>query len=385
MPKRILIFSTEYFPRVGGAEIAVKEITDRLPDCEFDLITAKGQGGLADFERIGRINVHRTGLGSRFDKFLLPISGFLKARHLSKENNYAFAWSIMASYAGLAACAYKSAFKKKLVLTVQEGDDEEHLKRFVFGNEILYKALIRPVHRLAFRAADFITAISADLANRAKKSAARVEPVIVPNGVETELFSRPSSVFPDVRKLLGIKPDEKIVITVSRLAKKNGVEDLIRAFKIIASAKVSVKLVICGIGEEEKKLRKTAENLGLGERVVFAGLVKHGDLPGYLWASDCFARPSLSEGLGNVFLEAMAAGVPIVGTPVGGIPDFLTDGETGLFCEPGNPEDIAEKIINILSDRPLSEKLSSNGLKLVKEKFEWDQIAARMGEIFESV
>jgi len=84
--------------------------------------------------------------------------------------------------------------------------------------------------------------------------------------------------------------------------------------------------------------------------------------------ADVFVRPSLSEGLGNVFLEAMAAGLPIIGTPVGGILDFLKDGETGLFCRIKNPKSIAEKIKEILSDDRLREKLIQNGQKLAEEK-----------------
>ena len=78
----------------------------------------------------------------------------------------------------------------------------------------------------------------------------------------------------------------------------------------------------------------------------------------------------------------MAAGVPIIGTPVGGIPDFLKDGETGLFCRVGDPEDIAEKIKMILSDESLKSRLTLNGRKLVEEKYTWDKIAEQMKEVY---
>ena len=101
--------------------------------------------------------------------------------------------------------------------------------------------------------------------------------------------------------------------------------------------------------------------------------------------ADVFVRPSLSEGLGNVFLEAMAAGLPIIGTPVGGILDFLKDGETGLFCRIKNPKSIAEKIKEILSDDRLREKLIQNGQKLAEEKYSWDIIARQMEKIFKKI
>lgn len=382
--RRVLIFSTQYFPHVGGAEIAVKEITDRLLDYDFDMITAKGTGNLADFERIGNVSVCRVGMGSRYDKYLLPVLGFFAARRLSARNSYSFIWSIMASYAGLAASLFRVVSGIKMVLTVQEGDDEEHLKRFVFNNDLLYKIIVRPIHRFVFKTADKITAISQDLARRASRSGARAIPQVIPNGVDIGKFRKREAADHETKKRLGIKEGDKVVISVSRLAKKNGMPDLVKAFKKVCEKMPQVKLVICGAGEEESELRKTAVNLGLGQRVIFAGLVKHSELPPYLWLSDCFVRPSLSEGLGNVFLEAMAAEVPVIGTPVGGIPDFLVDKETGLFCEPGNPADIAEKIMLILADRDLAGRLKNNGLNLVRERFEWDLIAEKMRMVFES-
>ena len=118
---------------------------------------------------------------------------------------------------------------------------------------------------------------------------------------------------------------------------------------------------------------------------MFLGQIEHNDLPQYLAMADVFCRPSLSEGLGNVFLEAMAAGVPIIGTPVGGIPDFLKDRETGLFCQVNNPQDLADKIKEILDNEELRRSLIKNGLSLVQEKYNWDNIVLKMEKIFLSL
>ena len=99
--------------------------------------------------------------------------------------------------------------------------------------------------------------------------------------------------------------------------------------------------------------------------------------------ADLFVRASRSEGLGSAFIEAMAAGLPIIGTPVGGIPDFLKNEETGLFCEVGDPKDLAEKIILLFNNRQLREKLIKNGLELVRAKYDWDKIAEKFREIYE--
>ncbi len=100
-----------------------------------------------------------------------------------------------------------------------------------------------------------------------------------------------------------------------------------------------------------------------------------------LWGSDVFCRPSLSEGLGNAFLEAMAAGLPVVATRVGGIPDFLTDGETGLFVQTGNPQDVAAKIQTILTDEKLTKRLVVRAMTRVKEHYSWERVAAQMREV----
>ncbi len=181
---------------------------------------------------------------------------------------------------------------------------------------------------------------------------------------------------------MSIAENTKLIITISRLVKKNGVGDLIKAMSFLPE---DYYLLVVGEGELEQELKELSSGLNLKERVHFLGGVEYDDLPKYLWSSDVFCRPSLSEGLGNVFLEAMAAGVPVVGTKVGGIPDFLQDGQTGLFCEVGNPKDIAEKIMNIVDDEDLKNTLTKNGSELVSETYSWDLVARKMKHMFEKI
>jgi glycosyltransferase involved in cell wall biosynthesis len=139
-----------------------------------------------------------------------------------------------------------------------------------------------------------------------------------------------------------------------------------------------VKFLIIGTGELGARLKLKVESEKLQERVKFLGFVDHKDLPPYLWASDIFIRPSLSEGMGNSFIEAMAAGLPIIATPVGGIVDFLKDGETGLVCEVSNPKSIAQKVEKLIKDRESRDYIVKNSLKLVNEKYDWGLVAERM-------
>ncbi|MBT4730800.1 glycosyltransferase family 4 protein, partial [Candidatus Woesearchaeota archaeon] len=116
------------------------------------------------------------------------------------------------------------------------------------------------------------------------------------------------------------------------------------------------------------------------KRVLFVGHIEHGELPKYLHISDVFVRPSLSEGLGISFIEAMAAGVPVVATEVGGITDFLKNGETGLFCGVHDPRGISEKTELLMGDNTLRENIIKNAQAMVKDTYDWNLITKDMKE-----
>lgn len=362
MKKRILIFSTAYFPLVGGAEIAVKEITDRLPDYEFVMVTARIDTKLPLREQCGNVECCRIGSGNFLDKYLLALNG---PRFAETLGHFDAVWAIMASYAGFAALRYKKHHPAApYLLTLQEGDSRWDIYKHVWW--------CWPYFKQIFTRADRIQAISAYLAAWAKKLGARCPVDVVSNGVDTADFSNRTSDF----------GPSKMVVSVSRLVKKNGLDALIRAFRYLPD---DTSLLLVGGGEEDANLRAISAREGLSDRVRFAGAVSNDKVVSYLAQASVFCRPSRSEGLGTAFLEAMAAGVPVVATPVGGIPDFLRGGETGLFCRTDDPEDIAEKISRIMTDSELAERLRANGLALVKEKYQWDAIARRMGVLFEKL
>ena len=123
----------------------------------------------------------------------------------------------------------------------------------------------------------------------------------------------------------------------------------------------------------------------MGDSIVFFGNIPHEEIPDYLAQADLFVRPSRSEGMGNAFVEAMAAGLPVIGTPVGGIPDIIKEGETGLFARPDDPEDLAGKIIRVLSDGALRNRLIKTGRKFVGDRFGWDAIGETYQRIFDGL
>lgn len=373
--RKVLIFSTAYHPFIGGAEVAIKEVTSRLSgDFEFDLITAKLKSELNSFEKVGNVNVYRIGTGSKFfDKILLPFRGAVMAIKLNRKNKYICYWAMMVSFS--SGAAYVSNVlssliglkKVPIVLSLQEGDSEAHLKYKWFG-------LIDLSWRVALRKTTILTGLSNFLLERAKRYGYNGTEVLLPNGVDIDLFLRVIS--KDEKTALEAKlekkTDEKYLITVSRLTKKNAVDDIISALKYLPE---NVSLIIVGAGVEGNKLQELVTKEDLITRVKFIGSVEYKNLPLYLSVSDVFVRPSRSEGFGNSFIEAMAAGIPVVATPVGGIPDFLSDKKTGVFCSPDNPKSIAEAVMYYFNSPTEKNVIVNNAKELVVREYGWGKIA----------
>ena len=359
---RIAIFSTAYLPLMGGAEVAIREITDRVTDFEFELICARLRSGLATTETIGRVRVHRVGFGTTFDKYLLPFLGPMKALSIKPD----LIWSMQASFGGFAALFYSWLRPKtRFLLTLQEGDPFERYAKRAGPFNFLHKKI--------FRRADSVQAISTFLGDWALNMGFEGKPITIPNGVDVSRFATQ-----------GLRAsDGKVrVISVSRLSHKNGLDLLIRALSLLPE---NVVLTLVGDGEDKDKLVAIANELSISTRVSFVGQKNHVEVVELFKQSDIFCRPSRTEGLGNSFLEAMAAGLPTVGTPVGGIPDFL-NAQTGWLCEPENPESIAQTIGRVIAT-PKEEviAITQRAANLVREKYNWNSIGHEMGELFKAV
>lgn len=375
---KVLIFSLSYYPRfVAGAEVAIKEITDRisLTEIEFDMIT-RNAGGEASFEKIGNVNVYRIlGIFGRIgfiQKFLFPFFAFTKGLSLHAKRNYDAIWSMMASYAGFAGSMFKRARPNvEFILTLQEGER--------FG---IREGLLKPIFKWIFLKADKIQVISTFLADWAWSMGARCQITVIPNAVDFDFFSKRKQYheLEILKQRLGKKMDDIFLITTGRLAPKNATVNVIDSLKYLPE---NVKFLIIGSGREEKMLKERTAKLGLSRRVNFLGFIGHKDLPQYLHISDIFIRPSLSEGFGNSYIEAMAADVPVIATRVGGILDFVRDGETGLFCEVKNPKSIAQKVEKLIKDKESRDYIVKNAKAMVQEKYDWNIIANNMkNEVF---
>ena len=237
--KRVLIFSLAYVPFVGGAELAVKEITERIKDIDFDIITLRFNRKWAKKEKIGNVNVYRIGGG----KLFFPFFAFYKARQLHKKNGYDSVWSIMANRAGFAALFFKLWNPKvKYLLTLQEGDVLDYPEKRMGLAKIFIGGLFKKV----FTKSDYVQAISNYLAGWARNMGAKAPVEVVPNGVDLKNLKS------QISKIKN--KEEKIIITTSRLVRKNGMDVLIMAAAELKSIipNSSFIIQILGSGQEEK-------------------------------------------------------------------------------------------------------------------------------------
>lgn len=375
--KRVLICSTNYLPHIGGAEIAIHEITQRInrQEFSFDVLTARLDRKLPRQETMGAVRVYRVGFGFWGDKFLLPLFGMVRYISL-RTKPYHIIWSMMASQGSVLATGISVLAGIPLLLTLQEGDEEKHLMRYVGGSHLLYALFIRPWYRLVFWRAHRMTAISNHLAERARlHSSAPID--IVPNGVDIETFAHFDEERADSIKKTYALNGKHVIVTVSRLVHKNNVSILIKSLTHLPK---NVILLIVGSGDEEETLRLLVEERAVQDRVVFVGRVEPGLIPGYMQVADVFARVPLSEGLGNVFLEAFAAGIPVVASPVGGIVDIVAHQQSGLLVSPHDEQAVARAIDMFLEDKQLREQCVQAGREVVA-RYTWTHIAHHMSRV----
>lgn len=397
--KRILFFSLTYHPFIGGAEVAIKETTDRISpkDYVFDMITLRFDSALPKFERIGNIDVFRIGFTRphatmadlkkfplALNKYLYPFWALAAAVVLHRRKPYDAIATVMTGYASFAALFFKFFFPRiPYTLRADDGDPIEYLKKRA---GVLY-----PLFKRVFTKADFAITTSSYL-ERFVRSMGYLGPLaIVPNGVNAAHFSKqyPLEELDMLKRTLDKKEGDVYLITTSRLVTKNACDDVIRALALLSER---VKFLILGIGPDEKMLRALAREKKVDTRVLFLGQVGHAEMPKYLKFSDIFIRPSRSEGFGISFIEAMAAGLPVIATQEGGIADFLFDSKrnpdketTGWAVDKDSPEQIARAVEDILARPEQVAQVTATAKKMVIEKYDWGLIAREMQDAFNQV
>lgn len=372
MKMKILMIIPYFYPEIGGAEFAAYEVSRWLAREGHEVkVVTKHLGEFGDHEIIDGVEVYRA-RGKRI-KGLQSLTAIPRMVRLALK---------LAPSSDLvhAHIPYPSAFIAYLIkklrgkpyLVTSQGSElldypeEKPLK------------LIKPLTSIALRNADHVHAISGALKesiiNNFGIEGERI--TVIPNGVDSGSFHPGRGRKNPERK-------EKVIVSVSRLTLKNGIDYLIKALPKVLE-EVDCRLVVIGEGEQRGYLEGLVEELGLEERVELRGWVEYEKVAEIVASADLFARPSLTEGLGTAFLEAMACGTPVIGTKVQGILDIVEDGYNGILVSPGEVEKLSRSMVKVLKDESLRENLVQNGLSFV-EKYRWENIGSQYFKLYQEI
>jgi glycosyltransferase involved in cell wall biosynthesis len=283
----------------------------------------------------------------------------------------------MAHSTGVPAGLFKMLYPNvRYVLNLQEGDPIEYIEKKMTP--------VWPLFVQGFARADIVQPLSTFLAAWARARGCTGAIEIIPNAVSVQHFAQVYSQEEKQRVQLTFnkKPEDIVMVTTSRLVTKNAVDDVIRSLVLLPP---NVKFVVYGTGPDEATLKMLIADLGVEDRVFLQGHLSHKDMPLVLQSCDIFIRPSRSEGFGASFVEAMAAGVPVIATQEGGIADFLFDEKrnpgiptTGWAVDKDAPEQIAAAVLDIMGRPEKVRDVVERARRMVSEKYDWDIIAKSM-------
>ncbi|MER7737610.1 glycosyltransferase family 4 protein [Streptomyces sp. NPDC096538] len=371
---KTLIVTNDFPPRPGGIQAFLHNMALRL-DPERLVVyastwkrTREGVEATAAFDAEQPFTVVR----DRTTMLLPTPAATRRAVGLLREHGCTSVWFGAAAPLGLMAQALRRAGAERIVATTH-------------GHEAGWAQLpaARQLLRRIGESTDTITYLGEYTRSRVAgaltpEAAARM--VQLPPGVDEKTF-HPGSGGDEVRARLGLA-GRPVVVCVSRLVPRKGQDTLIRAMPAILAAEPDAVLLIVGGGPYEKDLRRLAADTGVAASVRFTGSVPWSELPAHYGAGDVFAMPCRTrrggldvEGLGIVYLEASATGLPVVAGDSGGAPDAVLDGETGWVVRGGSAEETAERVIALLADEELRRGMGRRGREWVEEKWRWDLLA----------
>ena len=233
---------------------------------------------------------------------------------------------------------------------------------------------------------DSCTANSTQTTGAAEHLCCRKDLIQIPMGVDTEFFA-----ISDEQRKLTMGSSGRNVIYAGRLIDWKGVEYLIKAMPKVIRRYPDTQLTIVGDGPERERLFQSAKESGMQDHLIFTGSLSQEELRRYYTTADVFVLPSIvngigeTEGLGVVLLEAMACGVPVIGTDAGGICDIIKHETTGLMVPQKHPAAISDSILRLFEDHDLRSKLIDNGRRLVETHFSWDIISDRFIQIYRNM
>lgn len=349
---RVVILSAFLSPFRSGAEACAEEIPLTLADrYDFTIVTARLSRGLSRHDMLrGKIPIVRIGLGIPLDKWLFPFLAPFAARRLRP----AIIHAVLETFAGLALlfCRWLVPEAKR-VLTLQ-----------TVNRSLLKGPIVASPHA--------VTAISGAL-KRCAEGLGRHNVIVIPNGIPLATIHAAC-----MRKT---KVPGRILF-VGRLEPMKGVDTLLEAFARIAPEFPHVHLRIVGSGSLRSRLEtRSSQPISQG-RVIFVGHTSPPTVYDEFAAAEIFCGLSRSEALGNVFLEAQAAGCAVIGTRVGGIPEIIEDGRTGLLVPPDDSATAADALAQLLRDDALRGRLATAG-KERAARYDWEAIAPQYIHVYD--
>lgn len=315
--------------------------------------------------------------GSILAKMQLP--GFLasqisSAKNIIEKEKTGLMHSHWLIPSGLIGALLKKKYKIPLIVTIH-GSDLFPLKNKLF----------RAMQKYVVKNADILTINSRAAQNElvSRFPAVKNKVKLVPMGVDTNIF-RPKSI--SIRSKFKKYKNKRIILFAGRLNEQKGVEYLIKAMPNVISEVKNSKLLVIGEGDYKKYLEKAASGMKLDGYVEFLGSKSQAELADYYNLADVFVLPSVTvnigtEAFGLVLLEAMACGACVIGSSSGGIKDIIKNNANGLIFQEKNSKELALKIINVLKDNKLRERLGKNGLIYAKH-YKWDKISKKFLEIY---
>ncbi|POX46875.1 glycosyltransferase family 4 protein [Streptomyces sp. Ru72] len=377
---KTLIVTNDFPPRPGGIQAFLHNMALRLDPDRLVVYASTWKRGREGAEATAAFDAEQpfTVVRDRTTMLLPTPAATRRAVGLLREHGCTSVWFGAAAPLGLMAPALRRAGARRLVATTH-------------GHEAGWAQLpaARTLLRRIGESTDTITYLGEYTRSRiatalTPEAAGRM--VQLPPGVDEKTF-HPGSGGDEVRARLGLT-DRPVVVCVSRLVPRKGQDTLIRALPRILAKEPETVLLIVGGGPYESDLRRLAHDTGVVDAVRFTGAVPWSQLPAHYGAGDVFAMPCRTrrggldvEGLGIVYLEASATGLPVVAGDSGGAPDAVLDGETGWVVRGGSEEETADRVITLLGDPELRRSMGERGRRWVEEKWRWDLLAERLREL----
>ncbi|GGL85390.1 glycosyl transferase family 1 [Streptomyces fumigatiscleroticus] len=377
---KTLIVTNDFPPRPGGIQAFLHNMALRLDPERLVVYASTWKRGREGAEATAAFDAEQPFTVVRdATTMLLPTPGATRrAVGLLREHGCTSVWFGAAAPLGLMAPALRRAGAERIVATTH-------------GHEAGWAQLpaARRLLRRIGESTDTITYLGEYTRARiaaalTPDAAARM--VQLPPGVDEKTF-HPGSGGDGVRARLGLT-DRPVVVCVSRLVPRKGQDTLIHAMPRILAQVPGTVLLIVGGGPYELDLRRLARATGVAGSVRFTGSVPWSELPAHYGAGDVFAMPCRTrrsgldvEGLGIVYLEASATGLPVVAGDSGGAPDAVLDGETGWVVPGGSPAQAADRIVALLKDAELRRRMGERGRAWVEERWRWDLLAERLEKL----